>query len=90
MLAGFSLCVVAALAGGGSGIGPVSASWAAAVSLFPLLSDRWVKVSLVLSPWVPMLAQALGESDSSESSGFGFLVLSSKESASFVIENYHF
>ena len=79
MLAGFSLCVVAALAGG-SGIGPVSASWAAAVSLFPWLSEHWVKVSLVLSPWVPMLAQALGDSVSSKSFGIGYRCVLQKNS----------
>ena len=57
VLAGFSPCVVEALAEG-SGLVPTS-PFGPAVSLFPLLGDRLGFGSLVLSPWVPMLAQAL-------------------------------
>ena len=48
------------------------ASWAAAVSLSPKLVDRSGYGLLVLSPWVPMLAQALGDSVSGKSFGIGY------------------
>ena len=83
----FPLCVVAALAPG-SGLARLRRLGLLCRCL-PRLSDRWVNESLVLSPWVPMLAQALAIQFLAQALELDTGV-SPRKLRGFIIDIYHF